>query len=73
MRFVLKLFAVVLGVLGLWAGAAARAQETGGRVVLVLPFENRSGNPSLELDRGLVSRHAGQAADFSRVSDALAG
>jgi tetratricopeptide (TPR) repeat protein len=25
----------------------ARAQETGGRVVLVLPFDNRSGNPSL--------------------------
>jgi len=47
MRFVLKLFAVVLGVWGLWAGAAARAQEAGGRVVLVLPFENRSGNPSL--------------------------
>jgi tetratricopeptide (TPR) repeat protein len=47
MRFVLKLVSVVLGVLGLWAGAAARAQETGGRVVLVLPFENRSGNPSL--------------------------
>jgi tetratricopeptide (TPR) repeat protein len=47
MRFVLKLFAVMLGVLGLLAGAAARAQESGGRVVLVLPFENRSGNPSL--------------------------
>jgi tetratricopeptide (TPR) repeat protein len=46
MRFVLKLFAVVLSGLGLLAGAA-RAQETGGRVVLVLPFENRSGNPSL--------------------------
>jgi tetratricopeptide (TPR) repeat protein len=27
--------------------AAARAQSPGGRVVLVLPFENRSGNPSL--------------------------
>jgi len=47
MRFVLKQFAVVLGLLGLWSSAAARAQETGGHVVLVLPFENRSGNPSL--------------------------
>jgi len=47
MRFVQKLFAVVLFFLGLWAGAAVQAQETGGRVVLVLPFENRSGNPSL--------------------------
>jgi len=47
MRFVLKLFAVVLGLVGLGAGTAARAQESGGRVVLVLPFENRSGNPSL--------------------------
>ena len=28
-------------------GAATRAQSPGGRVVLVLPFENRSGNPSL--------------------------
>jgi len=47
MRFALKLFAVVLGGLGPLAGAGAQAQETGGRVVLVLPFENRSGNPSL--------------------------
>lgn len=47
MRFALKLFAIVLCGLGLLAGAAAQAQETGGRVVLVLPFENRSGNPSL--------------------------
>jgi len=47
MRFVLKLFAIVLCGLGLLACGAARAQETGGRVVLVLPFENRSGNPSL--------------------------
>src|ERR1700744_263431 len=47
MRFALKLFAVVLGMLGLGACAVARAQETGGRVVLVLPFDNRSGNPSL--------------------------
>src|SRR5580692_9277628 len=46
MRFALKLFAVVLSGLGLLAGAV-RAQESGGRVVLVLPFENRSGDPSL--------------------------
>jgi len=47
MRVALKLLAVVLSGLGLLAGAAVQAQETGGRVVLVLPFENRSGNPSL--------------------------
>lgn len=47
MRFALKLFAVVLGMWSLGAGAVAPAQETGGRVVLVLPFDNRSGNPSL--------------------------
>jgi tetratricopeptide (TPR) repeat protein len=45
MQFLLKLFAMLIG-LGLLAGAA-RAQESDGRVVLVLPFENRSGNPSL--------------------------
>jgi len=47
MRFALKMFAVVLGLWGLGACVVARAQQTGGRVVLVLPFDNRSGNPSL--------------------------
>jgi tetratricopeptide (TPR) repeat protein len=47
MRFVSKLFAVVVLLVGLFAVVEARAQESGGRVVLVLPFENRSGNASL--------------------------
>jgi len=42
-----KLFALLLVGLGLVADVGARAQEAGGHVVLVLPFENRSGNPSL--------------------------
>lgn len=29
------------------AGAASREKEGGGRVILVLPFDNRSGNPNL--------------------------
>ena len=45
-----KPFALLLALAGIFASTPAPAQdapEPGGRVVLVLPFENRSGNPSL--------------------------
>jgi tetratricopeptide (TPR) repeat protein len=50
MRSLLKYFALVLALSGSFACSTACAQQssaTGGRVVLVLPFENRSGNQSL--------------------------
>jgi tetratricopeptide (TPR) repeat protein len=46
-----KPLALLLALAGIFASATAPAQDQpatpGGRVVLVLPFENRSGNPSL--------------------------
>ena len=49
MRFLLKLSAPLFALLGSLASStsAAQAAPGGGRVVLVLPFENRSGNTSL--------------------------
>lgn len=53
MRSLSKSFALLLALVAIFAvstGAAAYAQgspEPGGRVVLVLPFDNHSGNPSL--------------------------
>ncbi|HEY4354702.1 MAG TPA: tetratricopeptide repeat protein [Acidobacteriaceae bacterium] len=51
MRFLTKLPVLAALSISLLAGSApaviAQAQSTGGRVVLVLPFENRSGNTSL--------------------------
>lgn len=51
MRLILKLSALLMlfaGVCGLApAQETASGTPTGGRVLLVLPFENRSGNPSL--------------------------
>jgi tetratricopeptide (TPR) repeat protein len=49
MRPLLKRLARVYALLGVFASTAALAQgpTPGGRVVLVLPFDNRSGNPSL--------------------------
>ncbi len=46
MRLCSKLPAFVWGLAGVFGSALALGQGT-GRVVLVLPFENRSGNPSL--------------------------
>jgi len=44
-----KPFALILALTAIFASITtpAHAQESGGRVVLVLPFDNRSGNPSL--------------------------
>jgi tetratricopeptide (TPR) repeat protein len=39
--------ALLLALTALLLPQIARAQDAGGRVVLVLPFDNRSGNPSL--------------------------
>jgi tetratricopeptide (TPR) repeat protein len=47
MRFSTKLLALTLALTAAFATPTAHAQEEGGRVVLVLPFDNRSGNPSL--------------------------
>lgn len=47
MRFPTKLLALFLAPLAIFAAHAQTPPETGGRVVLVLPFDNRSGNPSL--------------------------
>ena len=50
MRSPSKPLALLLALAGLFASTLALAQDptdTGGRVVLVLPFDNRSGNPSL--------------------------
>ena len=49
MRSLSKPFALILALTAIFASIAppAHAQEAGGRVVLVLPFDNRSGNPSL--------------------------
>ncbi len=51
MRLILKLSALLLSFAGIFASASAQAVPNGnaggGRVVLVLPFENHSGNPSL--------------------------
>lgn len=51
MRFRSKLPAICLSLAAIYASApTSRAQDApspGGRVILVLPFENRSGNPSL--------------------------
>ena len=47
MRSLTKLLALVFALPGVFASAAATAQTAGGRVVLVLPFDNRSGDPSL--------------------------
>jgi Flp pilus assembly protein TadD/TolB-like protein len=47
MRFLSKLLAHVFALLGVFASSAALAQGPAGRVVLVLPFDNRSGDPSL--------------------------
>jgi len=51
MRPLLKHFSLYLALMGGFASTAPAQEPTGampgGRVVLVLPFENRSGNPSL--------------------------
>ena len=47
MRSPTKLLALVFALPGVFASSAATAQTAGGRVVLVLPFDNRSGDPSL--------------------------
>ncbi|WP_184256227.1 tetratricopeptide repeat protein [Granulicella mallensis] len=51
MRSLSKPFALILALTAIFASLAAPAlaqsQQAGGRVVLVLPFDNRSGNPSL--------------------------
>jgi tetratricopeptide (TPR) repeat protein len=51
MRFLPKFFACLLGFAAMFTStsvmAAQTASDTGGRVVLVLPFDNRSGDPSL--------------------------
>ena len=47
MRSLSKLLAQSLLLATIFVPLAAHAQESGGRVVLVLPFDNRSGNPSL--------------------------
>jgi TolB-like protein len=54
MRPLLKRLALSLALLGVFASIAAPPRQQaqgstlpGGRVVLVLPFDNRSGNPSL--------------------------
>jgi tetratricopeptide (TPR) repeat protein/TolB-like protein len=47
MRSLSKLLVFSLLIATIFVSPAAHAQETGGRVVLVLPFENRSGNASL--------------------------
>src|ERR1700744_4416760 len=51
MRSLSKPFALILALTAIFAAIAAPAlaqsQQPGGRVVLVLPFDNRSGNPSL--------------------------
>src|SRR6185312_5942895 len=47
MRSPSKLLALFLALGAMFACSGLRAQDTPGRVVLVLPFENRSGNPSL--------------------------
>ena len=49
MRSLSKPFALILALTAIFASITppAHAQEAGGRVVLVLPFDNRSGNPSL--------------------------
>jgi tetratricopeptide (TPR) repeat protein len=47
MRFPTKLLALPLIFATLFVPLAAHAQTETGRVVLVLPFDNRSGNPSL--------------------------
>jgi Tfp pilus assembly protein PilF len=47
MRSPSKLLALSLALAATFATHPARAQEAGGRVVLVLPFDNRSGNASL--------------------------
>jgi tetratricopeptide (TPR) repeat protein len=47
MRSLSKLLALVFALPGVFASTAALAQTVGGRVVMVLPFDNRSGDPSL--------------------------
>jgi len=47
MRSLSKLLALSFALSGVFVSVPARAQQSGGRVVLVLPFDNRSGNPSL--------------------------
>ncbi len=47
MRSLSKFLALSLALPGVFACKPTVAQESGGRVVLVLPFDNRSGNPSL--------------------------
>lgn len=51
MRSSSKPFALILALTAIFASIAtparAQSQQAGGRVVLVLPFDNRSGNPSL--------------------------
>jgi TolB-like protein len=47
MRFPSKLFALFLLAAAIFAPHPAPAQDTGGRVVLVLPFDNLSGDASL--------------------------
>jgi len=47
MRSTSKLLALCLALTAIFACLAVRAQDTPGRVVLVLPFDNRSGNTSL--------------------------
>jgi tetratricopeptide (TPR) repeat protein/TolB-like protein len=47
MRSLSKLLALVFALSGVFVSTAAVAQTAGGRVVLVLPFDNRSGDPSL--------------------------
>ncbi|MES2390408.1 MAG: tetratricopeptide repeat protein [Acidobacteriota bacterium] len=47
MRLSTKLLALSLALAATFASPTVRAQEAGGRVVLVLPFDNRSGNPTL--------------------------
>jgi tetratricopeptide (TPR) repeat protein len=48
MRSLSKLLALVFALPGVFASTAALAQTVGGRVVMVLPFDNRSGDPSLK-------------------------
>ena len=51
MRLIVKLSALLMLFAGVFSSASAQAvpdgNAPGGRVLLVLPFENRSGNPSL--------------------------
>ena len=47
MRSVSKILALTLPLATIFVTPSINAQEENGRVVLVLPFDNRSGNPSL--------------------------